>query len=293
MFDGSIGSAKTLTANFAAEDKIVHRIDDDALGFVVVNSGHGYVTVNSFDAPATTTPSVQRGVDAATASWIVHVGPGTFTGQVEIPKDLTVLGQGAGITTILSPATLPLTYLTPSPNKAVIYAHDAASIHVEGVTVDGAGFGNANNRFQGIGYHNAGGSIKNNEVKGIRNTPFDGVQAGNGIYAFADNGTARTLTITGNTVNDFQKNGITANGANLAAVINNNTVTGVGATAIIAQNGIQVGFGAAGTVNNNIISNVGYTGGGTEACGILTFDNPGHYQYHREYNYELPGRHIC
>lgn len=46
------------------EDKIVHKIETNLLGFVTVKPNHVYVTPISFLSPFTTTPSVQRALDA-------------------------------------------------------------------------------------------------------------------------------------------------------------------------------------------------------------------------------------
>jgi hypothetical protein len=57
------------------------------------------------------------------------------------------------------------------------------------------------------------------------------------------------------TIHDFQKNGITANEIGTTAFIRRNVVTGIGPTPAIAQNGIQIGFGAGGAIARNIVTN--------------------------------------
>jgi nitrous oxidase accessory protein NosD len=52
----------------------------------------------------------------------------------------------------------------------------------------------------------------------------------------------------------------------------NNTITGFGPINFIAQNGIQLGYGATGTVHDNIISGNFYSGDGWTSAGILLFD---------------------
>jgi len=267
-------SNAVLADNFQIEDQVVHKIDLALLGLVNVKPGEVFVTVNSFATP-NTTPSIQRGIDASSAGFIVNAGPGNFTEQLEVNKDLTIDGQGSGITNIISPNVLTLFFTTPSVNKPVIYVHDAADVIIKDLTVDGAGKGNANNRFQGIAYRNAGGTVRNCDIKGIRNTPIDGVQAGVGIYAFADNGTSRKLNVIKNNIVDFQKNATVFSGADLSAKIDSNTITGAGAVNFIAQNGIQLGFGAAGSVRYNTISNLSYTPSTAVSCGVLLYQSSG------------------
>jgi hypothetical protein len=65
------------------------------------------------------------------------------------------------------------------------------------------------------------------------------------------------VTVQDSTVRDYQKNGITAIGTDIAVQISGNTIRGQGPTNGAAENGIQVGAGASGTiVNNQVIDNV-------------------------------------
>jgi hypothetical protein len=63
------------------------------------------------------------------------------------------------------------------------------------------------------------------------------------------------VEIDNSTIHDFQKNGITANEIGTRASIQNNVVTGIGPTTAIAQNGIQIGFGAGGEIERNLVTN--------------------------------------
>ena len=216
--------------------------------------------------------TIQGGVDAAVAGDTVNVAAGTYVEQVEIAKDLTLAGVGAG-TIIQSPDVLTKLFVTgTNNNKPVVYIHDAADVTVEDLVVDGAGKGNANVRFIGIAYRNAGGMVDSVEVKDVRDTPFSGAQHGVALYAYADNGTDRTLEVKGTNIHDFQKNGMALNGSNLAVNVHHNTVSGYGPTTVTAQNGIQVGYGASGTVAKNSVSNVSWLGATWTASTILILD---------------------
>jgi hypothetical protein len=130
-------------------------------------------------------------------------------------------------------------------------------------------------RLRGILFDNAAGSITNNTVINV-NQGMSGCQEGNGIEVrnFTTGAPQRGVTISGNTVSNYQKNGITANGA-IAATILNNTVMGAGPITYIAQNGLQLGFGATGLLNDNSLSGNDYTPASYVACGILYFDAEG------------------
>src|SRR4029077_401824 len=100
---------------------------------------------------------------------------------------------------------------------------------------------------------------------------YQGCQDGEGIFVETQtNGTA-ALSITGNTVNTFDKNGITVSYAAAVATIQNNIVTGIGPTDVIAQNGIQLGYNATGTIKGNTVSNLVYSPATYGSSGILLY----------------------
>jgi hypothetical protein len=81
-----------------------------------------------------------------------------------------------------------------------------------------------------------------------------------------------TGTVTGNTVTGYQKNGITVKCPGVSVAISNNTVTGAGETTAIAQNGIELGIGATGTISGNGVSGNEYTGANdASSSGVLVF----------------------
>lgn len=112
--------------------------------------------------------------------------------------------------------------------------------------------------------------VTNTKVSNIGDVPLSGRQYGVGIYyrGFFSAGGA-SGRIVGNTVEAYQKNGITANGVGVAVQIRDNVVSGDGPTARTAQNGIQVGFGATATVMKNTVTGNSYTGGNWASGGIL------------------------
>jgi len=135
-------------------------------------------------------------------------------------------------------------------------------------TVKGATVENANY----FGIVNDGGAVNvtNSAVENIGDSPLDGMQQGVGIY-FDKDGNSKG-TVESNTVTGYQKNGIVVDGVGSSATISGNTVTGQGPTAVIAQNGIEVGYGATATISGNTVSKNAYTGtAGVSSSGILVF----------------------
>ncbi len=214
---------------------------------------------------------VQEAIDFAVDGETVYIS-GTFTEQISITKNLTL--EGVGTAVIQAPDTLATLFTTGAANKPIVFVNNAEVV-INNLTVNGLGKGNSNYRFMGIAYYNAGGSILNSTVQGIRNTPANGSQHGNAIYIYNTDGVSRTVVVRGNEVSDFQKNGITANGNNLTAEIVDNTVTGYGEIDFTAQNGIQIGWGAVGHVSNNRVTGFDFTKAGhpdnNASAGILLY----------------------
>jgi nitrous oxidase accessory protein NosD len=121
-------------------------------------------------------------------------------------------------------------------------------------------------------------TVTGSRVHDIGDSPLNGVQRGNAIYYYDG---ARG-TISGNQVFDFQKNGITISGkatdgvaladAKTSATVVNNVVTGEGRVDYIAQNGIQVSYGANAVVKGNIVRGFYYTPEGDEATALLAYE---------------------
>ena len=197
--------------------------------------------------------TIADGITRVVAGGTVNVAAGTYVEQVVIAKPLTLNGAGAA-TIIQSPASLTASFTTSAVNKPVVYIHDADNVTIQNLIVDGASLGNANYRFYGVAFYNAGGTIQNTTVKNIQDNPFSGSQHGNAIYAWDDVVPVHTINVLNNIVFDYQKNGITMNGSHLIAHVEGNTVTGKGTTAVTAQNGIQFGYGASGTLKNNTVT---------------------------------------
>lgn len=165
-----------------------------------------------------------------------------------------------------------------------IIKNAGATANVTDLTVTASGLANVcdsagppDTRLRGILFDGAGGSITNNTAVDV-NQGASGCQEGNAIEVrnapFDTTGTDVMVTISGNTVSGYQKNGITANGS-VAATIIGNTVTGAGAIDYIAQNGIQIGFGSTATVQGNTIIGNNYTPKSWLACGLLYYASDG------------------
>ena len=146
-------------------------------------------------------------------------------------------------------------------------------MNVKNLKIEGGVPNNCVATFNGVAFMSAGGSIKNVTLNNIGQTT--GCQSGRAIVVWNTDASApqRSVTIEGNTVWHYNKNGIDVRG-NVNAKIVGNTVTGKGPVDYIAQNGIVV-YGAAtvAQVEGNKVSGNFYTGRPTrDATGILVID---------------------
>ncbi|MBN1884066.1 MAG: T9SS type A sorting domain-containing protein [Candidatus Krumholzibacteriota bacterium] len=224
---------------FQGDFSVLHVDDDSPQG----GGGGGYV---------------QEGIDLLSGSTL-YLHAGLYEGQVEIAGDMTLIGDGAGSTTILSPVNLATFFGT---NYPVVYVHDADDVTIRDLTVDGGGRGNANYRFVGVAFNNAGGTVRDCVVTGIMDTPFSGAQHGVALYSWNDDGEARSIALVDNVIDDFQKNAVafaSSETTPLVVDISGNDITGAGATDVTAQNGIQLyGSLVSGSIDGNTVAGIGY-----------------------------------
>ncbi len=214
--------------------------------------------------------TIQQAIDAAVPGDTVAISAGNYEEQLHITKNnLTLAGAGVGSVTVLSPADLPLFYTTTIDNYPIVFIDGCTGVALSGVTIDGAGRGNANYRFQGIAFWNAGGAATDVNVNNVIDTPFSGSQHGVGVYAYNNTGGPYVVNLTRVRVDNYQKGGIALNGGGLTANVVDCTTIGRGATDVTAQNGIQLYGTTGGTIEGCDVSGNIYTGDGWAASGIL------------------------
>ncbi len=218
--------------------------------------------------------SIQEAINDAPIGGTVNVAAGTYTEQITINKDITLLGDGDDVTTIQAFDSMPICFSTSYNYRPVVCIMNATAT-IDGFTIDGLGLGNTNNRFVGVAFRNAGGTLQNSTIKDIRDTPFSGTQHGVAVYSYNDDATARTIHVLDNTIIGFQKNAMALNASDtnpLTVDVQRNVITGAGVTTVTAQNGIQVWApSGSGVVAGNSISGIAYDGGGWVATSILNY----------------------
>ncbi len=236
--------------------------------------------------------TIQDAINNVVAGSVIEICPGAYPEQLHINRTLTLRGVASG-TSDAAIITSPPGGLTAnttslfdkSPIAAHVLADVDATVNLTNLIVDSSG-NNINAcapLLVGIFYRNTSGTLNHvvtrNQWVGASesDTNFNGCQTGLGIFAQSGNGESSVVTVENSSVHDYQKNGITGNEAGTTLTVLSNNVVGQGSTNGAAENGIQIGFGAAGTISlNNVIDDVWgpdtSSDPGDAAAGILLFD---------------------
>lgn len=199
---------------------------------------------------------VDNAINAADPGDVVDIAPGTYPEQVEIDKNVKIVGAGTRTTTITppvistpgQPTLAPLATLNGNVLRPVIFAN-ASQATLSTLTVDGSALGTENQKFAGIASNNADLSLDHLHITQTKSTPASSTASGYGIYAVANSGTNHTFTLNRLTVDDYQAAGIVFSGANITAAATDTTVTGSGATSTLPQQGVRFENGANGSLD--------------------------------------------
>jgi parallel beta-helix repeat protein len=248
-------------------------------------------------APDCAFKTIKHATDTAVAGDTINVHAGTYSEQVNVTKDLTLTGDGAGTTTIQVPAAPTSNIPAPAglTGYSLVSLANNATATMSGVTLNGPWpfAGNCAADFNGIAVY--GGSTLNLSATTVSNQINSdaasygcqqgvGIQVGRNSIPQVGHATLSNVTVTG-----YQKNGITIDGAGTSATVDQSTVTGPGANTTLSQatatNGVQVSRGATGSVTNSHITNNvcdEAAGGcasdpvtGVQSAGILIFNSDG------------------
>jgi hypothetical protein len=226
--------------------------------------------------------------DAAGAK--IEVCTGTYVEQLQITKALSIVAAGsvtvqlpeepADSTTECDKASLKGLEAHGDgnePDQDEIAICGPGTVTITGLTIDASWPSVCYDSLYGI-LVGGGADLKltDSSIVHAGANPINGCQGGIGIqigmsWAEPVEGGAATATLTNDTVSGYQKNGITVDGAQSKAVITSTTVTGAGETHTIAQNGIQVSFGAQAKITESTVSGNEYNPS-YEATGILFYD---------------------
>jgi hypothetical protein len=154
----------------------------------------------------------------------------------------------------------------------------SGQVSISNLTVDGLGNGLpvcSGTDLMGILFQNASGTVNHVAVRNqVTGDTVNGCQTGKGIYVESSTGTS-VVTVENSSVHNYSKNGITGRYHGTTLTVTGNYVQGSGVQlnpAGAAQNGIEIAFGATGSVKSNtVIDNVWscpVAGAGGSGCTV-------------------------
>jgi Right handed beta helix region len=238
-------------------------------------SGHMLIVDdNHLDCPNAQFTSIQAAVTAAPPGAMIKVCAGTYIEQVTIPAgkdDLTLYSVPDLAAVIKAPPVMT------SP-KAIVRIEGAHNAVVRHFTITGPGGGPCDSIEYGVRVDSGGSAtITDNHITQIRDTPFSGCQNGVGVLVGRNfESTSGSGSVVHNTIDNYQKGGIVVDGQlsgpSTHADVGWNDISGIGPTAVIAQNGIQVSRGAIATVHHNVVHDNIYSPATTTGEGLLLFE---------------------
>lgn len=247
-----------------------------ATGTLYVNpSGTDTGTCTTSSAPCAT---IDYTLTQAPPNATIDVGAGTYAEQVVITQNTTIVGTPSG--TIIDPTTLTTSETDPNggqPVYAIVDVKPHAHLIMKNVVVNGTGaqsqFTDCSEDFTGVYYDDAVGQLKKDTVENIELPQADfGCQDGMGVYVTNDPGSNSSVTMNTLKVPAYDKNGITCEGTGTSCGVTKSTVTGIGPTSLIAQNGILIYHATSAALNGNTVSGNSYTGPDASATGLLLWD---------------------
>ena len=238
-----------------------------ALVAFVALSGHAFsktVAVGSCTS-LVNFATIQAAVNASPAGTVIKVCPGNYPEQVAIiAKNLTLEGIEYGTedaVVILPPAGGLVPNVTDvvsgNPVAAQLVVQNAGPVSISNLTVDGTRNGlSCGPDVRGILFQNSSGTVNHVAVRNqVPNGIPNGCQVGESIWVETAAGHSSAVTVKHSSVHNYNKNGITGNDAGTNLTLTGNYVQGAGVVPDggAAQNGIQLGFGATGTIKDNVV----------------------------------------
>lgn len=234
--------------------------------------------------------TITHAVAIAPTTATIEVAGGTYHEQLSIVgKNLTINGDGS-TRTIIDPTTLQTDNNDPNsagPQAVIVEFQNTTSGGLSNLTVSGSGSGGSepsdgscDQDYVGVEFANASGLLSGDAVTGVQEQQsFFGCQQGLSVYVANDNGSA-TVKMKGLAVTKYQKDGIDCADMGTTCTISGSTVTGIGATDLTAQNGIETDSGVNASITGNTVTDNSYTSptyasDGTyyTASGVLAYDS--------------------
>ncbi|HTP53908.1 MAG TPA: right-handed parallel beta-helix repeat-containing protein [Thermoplasmata archaeon] len=242
--------------------------------------------------------ALQAAINGAHAGATVCVGAGTYPEQITIATANLHLVGAPGGATIIAPTSgvaNAVDYDSGSnmPLVAVVVVANVSGVVLKHLTVNAAGAASSiagcSPGLVGVDFQNvSSGKLTDSVVENAMLSPsLLGCQSQTGVYAYTgyfETGYTpahATVTVTGTTVSAYGKGGIVCDDPGLTCVVKTDHIVGIGETPAIAANGIQVAYGAVGTIAGDHVSGNAFDGAtatndfygsGWSSAGILLYE---------------------
>jgi hypothetical protein len=192
--------------------------------------------------------TIQAAIDAAAPGDTVRVSPGTFTEQLVISKDLTLVGAGVGATTVRAPAVL---VPGQAGTNSIIEIRGGASVAISRLKVAGPGSGSCTDGALRTGIRVfAGGHLELRYAAVV--DIHDAVSRSCGRSGNAISGGAASADIQYALLRNYQSSAYVMVGG--TTTFAHNLVIGAGLSPDVATTGVEIVAGGTGTITDNVIS---------------------------------------
>jgi Right handed beta helix region len=213
--------------------------------------------------------SIQEAINGSGSK--IEVCDGTYREQLQIERPVTIFGNGARLEVPAVPQKSSTACDAASEagdsleDQDLISICTAGKVTINGLIVDAIWPGQPVGATESCAYNLygilvGGGAdlqLTESRVLGAAPTPINGCQYGVGVQvgmSYATPAQVGEAKLSQDIVEDYQKNGITVDGAGSQASIADVDVIGAGKTTAIAQNGIGVQLGAKASIAGATVS---------------------------------------
>ncbi|WP_340100079.1 right-handed parallel beta-helix repeat-containing protein [Salinibaculum salinum] len=212
--------------------------------------------------------SIQDAISEASPGDVIGLWNGTFSEQVVVEKELTLVGLGSGTTTIRSPASVSRRFRWNDNPVTPIVSIEADNATVQGLSIERSPRVSETRTVAGVAGRDASISLTDISVESAESERHDV-----GILVSNTDGLDRCITIENCDIRNYQYSGIVGAGGGLDFRVAETTVAGLGPIRANRQQGIRVGGVDRATILGNTVADNYFTDSSVSA-GVIIVDVP-------------------